>query len=62
MKVRHFFLVPAAKGYFKQAGLDVTIDISSSSGGTVTRVASGTYDISFADARADGVPRQQPRP
>jgi len=43
------FLVPVAKGYFKQAGLDVTVDAGNGSGGTVTRVASGSYDIGFAD-------------
>jgi NitT/TauT family transport system substrate-binding protein len=47
-----FFLYPAAKGYFSQAGLDVTIDAGSGSGGTVTRVASGTYDLGFADMAA----------
>jgi NitT/TauT family transport system substrate-binding protein len=46
------FLTPAAKGYFKQAGLDVTIDAGNGSGGAVTRVASGTYDIGFADLAA----------
>lgn len=46
------FLVPAAKGYFKEAGLDVTIDSGNGSGGTVTRVASGTYDMGFADMAA----------
>ncbi|MBP7567445.1 MAG: ABC transporter substrate-binding protein [Burkholderiaceae bacterium] len=46
------FLVPVAKGYFKQAGLDVTVDAGNGSGGTVTRVASGTYDIGFADMAA----------
>ena len=46
------FLVPAAKGYFKQAGLDVSIDAGSGSGGTITRVASGTYDLGFADMAA----------
>lgn len=46
------FLVPAAKGYFKDAGLDVTIDSGNGSGGTVTRVASGTYDMGFADMAA----------
>jgi NitT/TauT family transport system substrate-binding protein len=46
------FLQPAAKGYFKAAGLDVTIDAGSGSGGTVTRVASGTYDMGFADLAA----------
>jgi NitT/TauT family transport system substrate-binding protein len=46
------FLQPAAKGYFKEAGLDVTIDSGNGSGGTVTRVASGTYDLGFADMAA----------
>ncbi len=46
------FLHPAAKGYFKEAGLDVTIDSGNGSGGTVTRVASGTYDMGFADMAA----------
>jgi NitT/TauT family transport system substrate-binding protein len=43
------FLTPAAKGYFKDAKLDVTIDAGNGSGGTVTRVASGAYDMGFAD-------------
>ncbi|MFN3618067.1 MAG: ABC transporter substrate-binding protein [Aquabacterium sp.] len=47
-----FFLLPEAKGYFKQAGLDVSIDAGSGSGGTITRVASGTYDMGFADMAA----------
>ena len=46
------FLHPAAKGYFKNAGLDVTIDAGNGSGGTVTRVASGAYDMGFADMAA----------
>ncbi len=46
------FLQPAAKGYFKAAGLDVTIDSGNGSGGTVTRVASGSYDMGFADIAA----------
>ena len=46
------FLQPAAKGYFKAAGLDVTIDAGSGSGATVTRVASGAYDMGFADMAA----------
>jgi NitT/TauT family transport system substrate-binding protein len=47
-----FFLQPAAKGYFKQAGLDVTIDAGNGSGNAVNRVASGSYDIGFADMAA----------
>ena len=46
------FLHPVAKGYFKQAGLDVTVDAGSGSGGAVTRVASGSYDLGFADLAA----------
>ena len=44
-----FFLQPVAKGYFKAAGLDVTVDAGNGSGGAVQRVASGTYDMGFAD-------------
>lgn len=47
-----FFLLPAAKGYFKDAKLDVKIDAGNGSGGTVTRVASGAYDLGFADLAA----------
>jgi len=47
-----FFLHPASKGYFKAAGLDVAIDAGNGSGGTVTRVASGAYDMGFADLAA----------
>jgi NitT/TauT family transport system substrate-binding protein len=46
------FLVPAAKGHFKNEKLNVTIDAGNGSGGTVTRVASGTYDMGFADLAA----------
>ncbi|HEY8906805.1 MAG TPA: ABC transporter substrate-binding protein, partial [Rhodoferax sp.] len=46
------FLTPAAKGYFKDAKLDVSIDAGNGSGGTVTRVASGAYDMGFADLAA----------
>ena len=46
------FLTPVAKGYFKAAGLDVAVDAGNGSGGTVTRVASGAYDMGFADMAA----------
>lgn len=46
------FLTPVAKGYFKEAKLDVNVDAGSGSGGAVTRVASGTYDMGFADLAA----------
>ena len=47
-----FFLAPVAKGYFKDAKLDVTVDAGNGSGGAVTRVASGAYDMGFADLAA----------
>jgi NitT/TauT family transport system substrate-binding protein len=46
------FLGATAKGHYKAAGLDVTIDAGNGSGGTVTRVASGSYDMGFADLAA----------
>ncbi len=46
------FLASQAKGHYKAAGLDVSIDAGNGSGGTVTRVASGTYDMGFADLAA----------
>ncbi len=46
------FLHPAAKGYFRDAKLDVTVDAGNGSGAAVTRVASGTYDLGFADLAA----------
>ena len=46
------FLTPVAKGYFKDAKLDVTVDAGSGSGAAVNRVASGAYDMGFADLAA----------
>ena len=46
------FLLPVAKGYFKDAKLDVTVDAGTGSGAAVQRVASGTYDMGFADMAA----------
>ena len=40
------FLTPAAKGYFKDAKLDVAVDAGNGSGGAVTRVASGACSSS----------------
>ena len=47
-----FFLTPVAKGYFKDAKLEVAVDAGNGSGGAVTRVASGAYDMGFADLAA----------
>jgi NitT/TauT family transport system substrate-binding protein len=46
------FLLPKAKGYFQQEGLDVTVDSGNGSAGAVNRVASGAYDMGFADVSA----------
>ncbi len=46
------FLLAKAKGYFEQEKLDVTIDAGNGSGNAVNRVASGAYDIGFADLAA----------
>ena len=43
------FLVPQDRGYFRQEGLDVDIDEGSASLDPITRVASGSHDIGFAD-------------
>ena len=47
-----FFLVPVAKGQFKAEKLNVTVDAGNGSGNAVNRVASGTYDMGFADLSA----------
>lgn len=46
------FLMAKAKGYFAQEGLDVQIDSGNGSAGAVTRVATGAYDMAFADFNA----------
>jgi NitT/TauT family transport system substrate-binding protein len=44
-----FLLLPHDRGYYKAAGLDVTIDEAASAVEAITRVASGGYDMAFAD-------------
>lgn len=46
------FLVAEKKGYFKEEKLDVTIDAGNGSGAAVNRVASGAYEMGFADLAA----------
>ena len=46
------FLVGKAKGYFAAEKLDVTIDAGNGSGNAVNRVASGAYEMGFADLAA----------
>jgi NitT/TauT family transport system substrate-binding protein len=45
-------LVPLDKGYFKSEGLDVSIDDAATPLEPITRVASGSYDLAFADINA----------
>src|SRR5712671_7355759 len=45
-------LLPQDKGYFKTEGLDVTVDDAASPLEPITRVASGSYDMAFADINA----------
>ena len=47
-----FFLLPVAQGQFKAEKLNVTVDSGNGSGNAVNRVASGTYDMGFADLAA----------
>lgn len=43
------FLLALAKGYYKDEGLDVTIDVGAGSVASITRVASGAYQMGFGD-------------
>ncbi len=46
------FLSPIAKGYFKDVKLDVNLDAGTGSGAAVQRVATGAYEMGFADMAA----------
>jgi NitT/TauT family transport system substrate-binding protein len=46
------FFVADDKGYFKQEGLEVTLDQGNGSGAAVPLVANGTYDVGFGDINA----------
>jgi len=46
------FFVAKDKGYFKDEGLDVTIDQGSGSSAAIRKVASGAYDVGFGDINA----------
>jgi NitT/TauT family transport system substrate-binding protein len=47
-----FFLLPVSQGLFKAQKLNVTVDAGNGSGNAVNRVASGAYDMGFADLSA----------
>ena len=46
------FFLALDKGYFKDEGLDVTIDSGAGSRESIPRVATGTYDMGFGDINA----------
>ena len=46
------FLVALEKGYYKAEGLDVTMDPGQGSAGALQRVATGVYQIGFADVNS----------
>lgn len=43
------FFLALAKGYYKEEGLDVSIDVGAGSVASITRVASGAYDLGLGD-------------
>ena len=47
-----FFFLANDRGYFKAAGLDVTMDQGNGSGAPIPLVANGTYDVGFGDLNA----------
>ena len=61
------FLLAQAKGYYKEEGLDVSIDVGAGSVAAISRVVSGAYQMGFGDisslielqARAPGLPPVQ---
>ena len=46
------FVVAIDKGYFKSEGLEVTIDSAANPAEAINRIASGGYDMGFADVNA----------
>ncbi|MBX3453204.1 ABC transporter substrate-binding protein [Ferrovibrio sp.] len=46
------FLLAEQKGYYKAEGLDVTLDAGQGSAGALQRVATGAYEMGFADINA----------
>jgi len=47
-----WFFLAEDRGYYKAAGLDVTIDQGNGSGAPIPLVANGTYDVGFGDLNA----------
>lgn len=47
-----WFFLAKDKGYFDEAGIDMTMDQGNGSGAAVGHVASGAYDVGFGDVNA----------
>ncbi len=47
-----WFFLADDRGYFRAAGIDVTIDQGNGSGAPIPLVANGTYDVGFGDINA----------
>ncbi len=47
-----WFFLADDRGYYKAAGLDMTIDQGNGSGAPIPLVANGTYDVGFGDINA----------
>lgn len=50
--IHAWYYVAQDKGYFREAGLDVTIDQGEGSAATITRIMGGAYDAGFGDINA----------
>jgi NitT/TauT family transport system substrate-binding protein len=50
--IHAFYYLAKEKGYFKDEGLDVTIDQGEGSAAAITRVMTGAYDAGFGDINA----------
>lgn len=46
------FLLAEQKGYYKAEGIDITIDAGQGSAGALQRVATGAYEMGYADINA----------
>ena len=47
-----WFFLAKDKGYFDEAGIDLTMDQGNGSGAAVGHVAGGAYDVGFGDVNA----------
>jgi NitT/TauT family transport system substrate-binding protein len=50
--IHAWYYVAKEKGYFKDEGIDITIDQGEGSAATITRIMSGVYDAGFGDINA----------